>query len=363
MDFTKHVHLKKLTYLYVDSDFPEKYFDKCCVPVSPTGGYLKGLQEFHIRQMYVAHLPKWLAGLPAFTRFSCQIYADTSPLVLQSACPMTGLRELSITSYQLGAAEINTLATMSHLTALSLVYKEYAATDAAAAGPLLLSSTLQRLKVLGDIIPANRRLLPFLEDLSVNATEAIPPDYFAFTPDLRQLRLTLFRGVAWPRLECLAQLASLALDLNDGGHENEDDNDDDDEDEEEGTELKLHSCQLLRRVGGLFTLGRQVALSLCCTCQGGGGGDGRRNRGGDSSDEEGNRDEGGRGLWWHSYAEYAAAKFPCRRLPAGGDARQLVKDTRRPTLNHMLPPPPPPPSSSALVPPAPPPPPPATGTP
>eukprot|EP00897_Mesotaenium_endlicherianum_P006097 jgi/Mesen1/5515/ME000279S04723 len=310
MDFAPQTHLKKLTLDWRSQSFPLKDLDGCCFPVSHTLAQVASLQELHIRVAHLAvPLPPWLAELPAFA--GLRLRGDPGISVLDPEASMTQLRELSIQSSLVGTREMDAVSRMSHLTALELVAFQGPHTIES---PLLrLSPTLRRLKLECHFVPRCVTPLPLLEELNLYVTTAIQPDYFAFTPGLRRLDLSLWKGVVWPRLDHhLTQLTSLALDFVSPKTRAMA--------PEEGPGepvwcisrvytpalqgLVLRSCRLLPIIGGLFALEGHLAVSLWCTCH-------------------------VHTSYYDSHAEYAASQQgrPCQRLPPG-DARQLFKDTR-----------------------------------
>eukprot|EP00897_Mesotaenium_endlicherianum_P006633 jgi/Mesen1/5999/ME000304S05007 len=329
LDFSKQVQLARLTLCYDKLSFPFGVLDDHCFPISPTLAQLASLRELCIRLgAPFAPLPLWLAEHPAFFGLRVDPFGSSLLLVplMNSMRSSTRLRELSFLHVKYGLWEMDLASRLSHLTSLQLHWDDDFGFGAfCTQGLLLLSSTLRKLDMSCDAIPENARLLPLLEDLTLEVTRAIQPDYFAFTPNLRELRMTFTKEVAHPHLQYLARLTSLSLDLRDLSL-NPRDSDNDAQIPEEPVwhicgahtrrlqMLLLRTCKLLPLVDGLLNLDRNVAVSLRCRC------------------------ERYDGPWYSSYAEYAAAQggSPCRRLPLGS-ARQLFKDTRRPVLGPPAP--------------------------
>eukprot|EP00897_Mesotaenium_endlicherianum_P004043 jgi/Mesen1/3667/ME000202S02758 len=328
MDFAPQARLKRLTLNYLDLSIFSKRLDTPHFPVSTSLARLASLEELCLRlHTLKMPLPPWLAELPAFVGLRISLPRDLPPQVEHSVRLVTGLRELSIQCYEVGAREMDLVSRMTRLTALQLHSSAYSRSTglATSQGTLRLgpSPTLRKLDISVDVVPKWTGLpLLLLEDLTLSDTAAVQPDYFAFTPNLRKLDVFLSKGMAWPRLEFLSQLTSLSVDLDCTAV-----GDVPDVPNEEPQQpmwhvgaaplahvlqtLELRTCQLLPLLGGLHTLERHVVVLLRCTCNG----------------------IGFRGSsWYDSHAKYAAAAAegrPCRRLPAG-DARQLFKDTRRP---------------------------------
>eukprot|EP00897_Mesotaenium_endlicherianum_P008025 jgi/Mesen1/7250/ME000373S06321 len=298
-------------------------------PVSPTLAQVASLEELRISVHFLdAPLPPWLAELPAFFGLKIWDHSDAPPPVVASLRSMTGLRELALQCLEVGPKEMDLISRMRQLTTLELRWDiSLTPGDSAPNDSSLLSwsasRTLQKLKLCGDVMPRNATPLPLLEDLTLEASTAIQPNYFAFTPSVRRLEMVLYEGTAWPNLACLSQLTSLSLSVSQYSR-NDAEGDELDSSEGEGTEgprwhicrahthtlqtLELCSCKLLPLVDGLLALERHVAVSLLCTCH------------------------SHYGHWFDCHAEYqhaAAQERPCHLLPPG-DARQLFKDTRRP---------------------------------
>eukprot|EP00897_Mesotaenium_endlicherianum_P006105 jgi/Mesen1/5522/ME000279S04728 len=304
MDFASLAHLKKLTLDFRKISLPSQYLNGRCFPVSRTLAQVASLEEIHISVKNLSSpLPPWLAALPALA--GVRLTGNPGASVLDPEASMTQLRELSIRSFAMGAREMDAVSRMTRLTALQLVSLGGQESPL----PLLrLSPTLRRLELGCAIVPQNAVPLPNLEDLTLRVTAAVQPDYFAFTPGLRKLDLSLERDVVWPRLEHhLTQLTFLALDLSSEVDPGEPPLHVWRIDEAHTRSLRvlvLRTCRLLPAVGGLLNLERHVVVSLRCTCE---------------------KD----GLYYDSHAEYEAAqqRRTCGRLPPG-DAWQLFKDTR-----------------------------------
>eukprot|EP00897_Mesotaenium_endlicherianum_P005621 jgi/Mesen1/5087/ME000252S04204 len=237
LDFAAQARLEKLTLDYDDLNFPSDALEGSCFPRNAvTADGPAGAPRQRRRPGSSPGAP-WLASLPAFAGLQFRRNPRAPPLVLDS----------------LGAAERDAISRLSQLASLELrwtpVFRRAAA--AAAEGPLLsspllLTTALHQQHCQGDVIPHNARQLPLLEDLSLEATAAIQFGYFAFTPALRSLSLSLSRadpsgGAMWR--VCGAHTRALRT-------------------------LVLRSCRLLPLVGGLLALECHVALSLCCTCEG-----------------------------------------------------------------------------------------------
>eukprot|EP00897_Mesotaenium_endlicherianum_P003511 jgi/Mesen1/3188/ME000184S02252 len=228
LDFASQAHLKTLTLRHsFRSSYASQEFLGRCLPVSRTLAQLASLQELHVEVDYLTvSLPPWLAKLPALAGLKIDNFLGAPPPVVASVRSMTGLRALALGCKQAGAREMDLVSSMSQLTSLELCWST--AQDQLILG---LSSTLRKMKITGGVIPRNARPLPFLEDLTLYVTKRIQRDYFAYTPSLRRLHMSLAKGVALPHLEGLSQLTYLALHLSEDVCNNDrDDSDDEDED-------------------------------------------------------------------------------------------------------------------------------------
>eukprot|EP00897_Mesotaenium_endlicherianum_P007308 jgi/Mesen1/6605/ME000338S05775 len=211
MDFASQAHLKRLTLDYM-VQFPEEISYKRCFPVSPTIAQLAGLEELRIGVMaWVAPLPSWLVKLPALAGLTIldEWRERTSLLAVLSYVAgadfqrsLAGLRDLTLGAVEVCASEMDLLSTMGKLTALKLDLDPPSESPSTPRGDalLLLSPTLRKLSITGNLIPQNARPLPLLEDLTLAVQAAIQLDYFAFTPNLRKLDMVLTKGVARPHL-------------------------------------------------------------------------------------------------------------------------------------------------------------------
>eukprot|EP00897_Mesotaenium_endlicherianum_P006734 jgi/Mesen1/6089/ME000031S05360 len=312
MDYTPQVHLKKLTLNFTrlsNVSFPDFSSDGCCIPVSTTLGELAGLQELHVKvgnSAGWANLPLWLAELSAFVGLQIKYHDNPWSSFLDSLGKMTGLKELVIAGHMLNALEYGVVSKMSRLT--SLVLGE--STVSTSVGPVCLTTTLQKLRCAGEVLPKVSMSLPLLEELTLTdvSIEASQLAFFQRTPNVHFLHLTLLqRKGAWPHLKHLAGLTSLSLDLSPWGRDRKEPVWHICEAQVPALQvLELHSCRLLPLIDGLLELECHVAVSVCCICP-------KRTV-----------------SWFTSHAELVAEGNACDRLSADA-ARQLFRGTRRST--------------------------------
>eukprot|EP00897_Mesotaenium_endlicherianum_P008028 jgi/Mesen1/7253/ME000373S06319 len=213
-DFTSQVHLKKLTLdcTGLSPFFDGLVLDGCCFPFSRSLAQLASLQELHIVVNGVGiPFPLWLAKVPACCGLYIQGYHGGPPSFADSLGSLTGLRKLAISCAEIGRRSTAPIINVEFVAAMSQLASLQLDMEGRSVRRLSLSPTLRELGISGHAIPTNATRLPLLEDLTLHIREAIQPDYFAFTPSLRKLKIYLMEGVAWPHLEYLTQLTSLCL--------------------------------------------------------------------------------------------------------------------------------------------------------
>eukprot|EP00897_Mesotaenium_endlicherianum_P002034 jgi/Mesen1/1859/ME000143S00912 len=316
VDFSSLVHLKVFNLKYDGSMFPE---GQGCLPLSKSILGLPRLEAVYLglsSMSQVHRLPPWLGDLgPRLTLLLVDEAADEGFLCkVHYSESMRSVQRLRIETFHkgLGQSASDTIARLPFLTSLEVVaprVKDFA--DTSEHG--LFSPSVKRLFVHCERVPALRRPLPLLEDLTLNIPyqALFQQDLFAFTPQLQSLTLEFDQAVYWPDFGRLPrQLTSLAVLTNCT--------------KRTGLSVLLKfgrlqalqklrlSCVLLMRVAGVARLPGGTAVTVHCGCHV------TTTRSAVYQAEC---------RKFESYAQFAKAGQKCRWLPLGA-ARQLFSDTR-----------------------------------
>eukprot|EP00897_Mesotaenium_endlicherianum_P010134 jgi/Mesen1/9149/ME000587S08646 len=216
----------------------------------------------------VHQLPPWLEGLGARV---CLRLLDKAadkglPCEVQYSESMRSLQRLRIGTFHkaLDRSASDTVARLLSLTSLDVVVQSVGE-DTSEHG--IFSPSLKRLLVYCGNVLAMKKPMPLLEDLTLNIPSQtdFQRDLFAFTPQLRSLKLELHHAKYWPdfgrlpwQLTSLTVLTRCAVDTGPTVHL--------DVGRLQALQTLRLSCALLKRVAGAARLPASTAVTVHCGC-------------------------------------------------------------------------------------------------